>query len=162
MHQWTLKCRGVQTSEAFVSSSLIGTHKPKAPIVQIGDSQDIMKAHQDGQAMRFSWRENRTRATLETMQTDWTLCYHCKRDNETKAACRKPSRIDSGGKLSIQAPLFFANTAPPEDKHTQTIPAGPAGSEKDTVDEIEGKRPMILNAMARIWTLEYRCRSSCL
>ncbi|KGQ01932.1 hypothetical protein PAAG_11323 [Paracoccidioides lutzii Pb01] len=141
MHQWTIKWRGVQTSGAFVASSLVWTHKSKTPIVQIRDSQAIMKANPDGQEVRFSWRENRTRTTLETMQTDWTLSYHCKPDNENKAACRKPSRIDSGVKLSIQAPLLFANTAPPKDNHTQTIPAGPAGSEKDTVDALKVKDP---------------------
>lgn len=34
--------------------------------------------------------------------------------------------------------------------HTQTIPAGPAGKEKESVDAIEGTRPMMLNATANI------------
>ena len=46
--------------------------------------------------------------------------------------------------------------------HTQTMPAGPAGSENEIVDAIEGIRPMILNATAKICTDEYARRNSCL
>lgn len=42
------------------------------------------------------------------------------------------------------------------------MPAGPAGSEKEIVDAIEGTRPMILNATAKICTVEYARRNSCL
>jgi hypothetical protein len=37
---------------------------------------------------------------------------------------------------------------------TQTMPTGPAGIEKANVDAIDGKRPMILKATAKIWTVE--------
>lgn len=46
--------------------------------------------------------------------------------------------------------------------HTQTIPTGPAGSEKETVDAIEGTSPMILNAIANTCGVEYWRFSSCL
>jgi hypothetical protein len=36
----------------------------------------------------------------------------------------------------------------------QTIPTGPAGIEKERVDAIEGRRPMMLKATAKIWTVE--------
>lgn len=36
----------------------------------------------------------------------------------------------------------------------QTMPTGPAGMEKERVDAIEGRRPMMLNATAKIWTVE--------
>lgn len=36
----------------------------------------------------------------------------------------------------------------------KTIPTGPAGMENDSVDAIEGKRPMILKPKANIWTVE--------
>lgn len=39
-------------------------------------------------------------------------------------------------------------------RHTQTIPTGPAGIEKDRVDAIEGNSPIILNAMAKTCTVE--------
>lgn len=42
------------------------------------------------------------------------------------------------------------------------MPAGPAGSENEMVDAIEGIRPMILNATAKICTDEYARRNSCL
>jgi hypothetical protein len=41
-----------------------------------------------------------------------------------------------------------------ENKLTQTMPTGPAGIEKDKVDAIDGKRPMILKATAKIWIVE--------
>ena len=40
------------------------------------------------------------------------------------------------------------------ENHTQTIPTGPAGMENDNVEAIDGKRPMILNATAKICTVE--------
>lgn len=42
------------------------------------------------------------------------------------------------------------------------MPAGPAGSENEMVDAIEGINPMILNATAKICTDEYARRNSCL
>lgn len=39
-------------------------------------------------------------------------------------------------------------------EHTQTIPTGPAGSENVSVDAIDGRRPMMLNAMAKISRVE--------
>jgi len=36
----------------------------------------------------------------------------------------------------------------------QTIPTGPAGIEKERVDAIEGRRPIMLKATAKIWTVE--------
>lgn len=41
-----------------------------------------------------------------------------------------------------------------KDVPTQTIPTGPAGSEKDRVEAIDGNRPMMLKATAKIWTVE--------
>jgi hypothetical protein len=41
-----------------------------------------------------------------------------------------------------------------EDLLTQTIPTGPAGIEKDRVEAIDGRRPMMLKATAKIWTVE--------
>lgn len=38
--------------------------------------------------------------------------------------------------------------------HTQTMPAGPAGTENERVEAIEGSRPIILKAMAKTWTVE--------
>lgn len=46
--------------------------------------------------------------------------------------------------------------------HPQTIPTGPAGSENDKVDAIEGTSPMILNATANTCAVEYCLFSSCL
>lgn len=60
--------------------------------------------------------------------------------------------------LSILAPKSHNKGKSP----TQTMPAGPAGSEKEIVDAIEGTRPMILNATAKICTVEYARRNSCL
>jgi hypothetical protein len=40
------------------------------------------------------------------------------------------------------------------DRITQTMPTGPTGIENDKVDAIDGKRPMILKATAKIWTVE--------
>jgi hypothetical protein len=34
------------------------------------------------------------------------------------------------------------------------MPTGPAGTEKESVDAIDGRRPMILNAIAKTWTVE--------
>jgi hypothetical protein len=34
------------------------------------------------------------------------------------------------------------------------MPTGPAGIEKESVDAIDGKSPMILNATAKIWIVE--------
>lgn len=45
---------------------------------------------------------------------------------------------------------------------TQTIPTGPAGSEKAIVDAIDGTRPIILNAIANICGVEYCRFNSCL
>lgn len=46
--------------------------------------------------------------------------------------------------------------------HLQTILAGPAGTENDNVEAIEGRRPMILNAMPNISIMVKFRRSSCL
>ena len=45
---------------------------------------------------------------------------------------------------------------------TQTIPTGPAGRENESVDAIEGTKPMMLNAIAKTCVVEYCRRSSCL
>lgn len=37
---------------------------------------------------------------------------------------------------------------------TQTMPTGPAGMENDSVDAMDGNKPMILNATAKIWVVE--------
>ena len=42
----------------------------------------------------------------------------------------------------------------PENELTQTMPTGPAGIEKDKVEAIDGRRPMMLKATAKIWTVE--------
>lgn len=47
-------------------------------------------------------------------------------------------------------------------KPTQTIPTGPAGNENETVDAIDGTRPMILNAIAKTCGVEYWRFNSCL
>lgn len=44
----------------------------------------------------------------------------------------------------------------------QTIPTGPAGIEKDRVDAIEGRSPMILNAIPKTSIIVKLRRSSCL
>ena len=46
--------------------------------------------------------------------------------------------------------------------HPHTMPAGPAGIEKDSVDAIEGRSPMILNAMPKTSIIVKLRRSSCL
>lgn len=38
--------------------------------------------------------------------------------------------------------------------HTQTMPTGPAGRENESVDAIEGTRPMMLNAIAKTCGVE--------
>jgi hypothetical protein len=43
-----------------------------------------------------------------------------------------------------------------------TIPAGPAGIEKESVEAMEGSRPMILNAMPKTSIIVKFLRSSCL
>ena len=44
----------------------------------------------------------------------------------------------------------------------QTMPAGPAGIEKERVDAIEGRRPMILKAIPKTSIMVKLRRSSCL
>jgi hypothetical protein len=39
-------------------------------------------------------------------------------------------------------------------KLTQTIPTGPAGTENNRVDAMEGSKPMMLKAMAKTWIVE--------
>lgn len=34
------------------------------------------------------------------------------------------------------------------------MPTGPAGIENESVDAMDGNRPIILNATAKIWTVE--------
>jgi hypothetical protein len=48
----------------------------------------------------------------------------------------------------------FRSIIPSKDVFTQTMPTGPAGIEKDRVEAIDGKRPMMLKATAKIWTVE--------
>lgn len=57
---------------------------------------------------------------------------------------------------------FFLSEEEKTGERTQTIPTGPAGSENAIVDAIEGTKPMILNATAKISRVEYCRRSSCL
>jgi hypothetical protein len=38
--------------------------------------------------------------------------------------------------------------------HPHTIPTGPAGTENDNVDAIDGSSPMILKAIAKTWIVE--------
>lgn len=66
--------------------------------------------------------------------------------------CQQPGIHARKGELVAypRGMLAFRSMILSRDLFTQTMPTGPAGIEKDRVEAIDGKRPMMLKATAKI------------